>query len=62
MLDMGLGPLAGDFQVLSGEEYDEMLMMEAEEEEMEVNMVEFSDENPINDDGGMDEDVEEDGA
>lgn len=52
MPDMGLGPITGDFQVLSEEEYDDMLMMEAEEEEMEANMVEISDESS-DEEGGM---------
>lgn len=44
MLDMGLGPIHGDYQVVSEEEY-EFLMMEAEEmQENGANVVEISDE------------------
>lgn len=45
MLDMGLAPIAGDFQALSEDEYKD-IMMEAEEEEMmAANVVEISDGN-----------------
>lgn len=62
MLDLGLGPIAGDFQVVSEEEYEAMLMMEAEEEEMEANVVQISDDSSSDDDAGMDEVVEGDGT
>lgn len=48
---MDLGPIAGDFQAVSEDEYED-LMMEVDIENMEANVVEISDEESNDDDGG----------
>lgn len=48
---MDLGPIDGDFQAVSEDEYED-LMMEVDIENMEANVVEISDEESNDDDGG----------
>lgn len=59
MLDLGLGPINGNFQVLAEDEYE---MMELEAEEMEVNgaqVVQISDDESDGEDGmAMDEEAQ----
>lgn len=59
MLDMGLGPIHGNYQVVSEKEY-EMMQIEAEEVQMQgAQMVEISDGESDEEDGMENGQVEE---
>lgn len=61
MLDMGLGPIRGDFHALSEDEYDDIMMEDEEEEMLGANVVEISNEDTSEDEAVIEND-EKDGG